>query len=213
MKKIAYLTSQNVEEKKKEWFAKLDKKHWKPFVSSKAALLVIDIQNYFTNPASHAFVPSMPFIKQNILKLVGAFKRRNLPVCFTTFARMPGEKDPIQEWWGQTVEQGSKEAELNMATEAEDIVLVKPGYSAFYRTNLEEQLQKRGVDTVVITGVLSNLCCETTARDAFNRGYKVYFVVDATAAYSEELHVATLLNLSYGFATPLSTQDLCSMIV
>lgn len=203
MKKTAY-TSKNVLEKNK---------HWKSFVPAKAVLLVIDVQRYFTDPASHAFVPSFPLIKENILKLVGAFKDKKLPVCFTTFAVTPGEKDPIGDWWGHTVEQGSTEAELDLSHDEHDLFLVKSRYDAFYETTLDEELQKSGVDTVVITGVLSNLCCETTARAAFNRGYTVFFVTDATAAYNEEMHLATLLNLSYGFATPLTTQDLCSMIV
>lgn len=178
-----------------------------------AALIVIDIQKYFTDPASHAFVPSFPSIKENILTLIEAFKRKNRPVCFTTFAATPGEKDPILNWWGRSVEQGSYEAELELPHDSEDIIIVKPTYSAFYKTDLDEELQKRGVDTVVICGVLSNLCCETTARDAFNRGYNVFFIIDATAAYKKEMHLATLLNLEYGFATPLSTQELCSTIV
>ena len=129
------------------------------------------------------------------------------------FCHHPGEKDPIGDWWGHTVEQGSPEAELDLPHDEHDLFLVKPGYDAFHETDLDEELKKRGVDTVVISGVLSNLCCETTARAAFNRGYTVFFVTDATAAYNEEMHLATLLNLSYGFATPLTTQDLCTMIV
>lgn len=203
MKKTAY-TSKNRLEKNK---------HWKSFVPTKAALLVIDVQRYFTDPASHAFVPAFPHIKENILELVNAFKDKKLPVCLTTFAVTPGAKDPILDWWGHTVEKGSKEAELDLPHDPEDILIVKPSYDAFYKTDLDEELQKRGVDTVVITGVLSNLCCETTARAAFNHGYTVFFVTDATAAYNEEMHLATLLNLGYGFATPLSTQELCSTIV
>ena len=202
MKKTAY-TSKNVLEKNK---------HWKSFVPAKAALLVIDVQRYFTDPASHAFVPAYPHIKRNIIKLIDSFKRKKLPVFCTIFAVTPGEKDPIGDWWGHTVEQGSSEAELDLAHDEHDLVLVKSSYDAFHETDLDEALQKRGVDTVVISGVLSNLCCETTARAAFNRGYNVFFVTDATAAYNEEMHLATLLNLSYGFATPLTTQDLCSTI-
>ncbi|XXG60368.1 hypothetical protein AAC387_Pa04g2295 [Persea americana] len=61
-------------------------------------------------------------------------------------------------------------------------------------------LRDKGIEEVIITGVMTNLCCETTARDAFVRGFRVFFSTDATATSSREMHEATLLNLGYGFA-------------
>lgn len=57
-----------------------------------------------------------------------------------------------------------------------------------------------GVEEVIVIGVMTNLCCETTAREAFVRGYRVFFSTDATATVSGELHDAALMNLAYGFA-------------
>lgn len=67
-------------------------------------------------------------------------------------------------------------------------------------TNLEEKLKKMGVEEVIVSGVMTNLCCETTAREAFVRGFRVFFSTDATATTSEDLHQATLKNMAYGFA-------------
>ena len=60
---------------------------------------------------------------------------------------------------------------------------------------------------VVVCGVLTNLCCETTARSAFMRGFEVYFLEDGTATFSEEMHEAALLNLGYGFAILTKIDD------
>lgn len=56
-----------------------------------------------------------------------------------------------------------------------------------------------GKKEVIVSGVMTNLCCETTAREAFVRGFRVFFSTDATATSSAELHDATLKNLAYGF--------------
>ncbi|OMO94063.1 Isochorismatase-like protein [Corchorus capsularis] len=84
-------------------------------------------------------------------------------------------------------------------TEA-DKVVEKNTYSAFQNTGLREMLVERGLEEVIITGVMTNLCCETTARDAFVKGFRVFFSTDATATSEVELHEATLKNITCGFA-------------
>uniref|UniRef100_A0A0D9W7C4 Isochorismatase-like domain-containing protein n=1 Tax=Leersia perrieri TaxID=77586 RepID=A0A0D9W7C4_9ORYZ len=82
-----------------------------------------------------------------------------------------------------------------------DLVVEKSTYSAFAGgTGLEEALRGMGVEEVIVTGVMTNLCCETTARDAFVRGFRVFFSADATATASADLQEATLANMAYGFA-------------
>lgn len=73
-------------------------------------------------------------------------------------------------------------------------------HSEFSGTNLEQKLMKMDVKEVMVTGVMTNLCCETTAREAFVRGFRVFFSTDATTTSSMDLHEATLKNLAYGFA-------------
>ena len=73
-------------------------------------------------------------------------------------------------------------------------------------------LQRKKVKQVVITGVLTHLCCETTARSAFMRGFEVFFTIDATATYNKDFHISTLLNLSHGFALPVLTQEVLHLL-
>ena len=76
----------------------------------------------------------------------------------------------------------------------------KATYNSFLQTPLEDMLRSRGVDTVVITGTLTNLCCETTAREAYCRNFEVVIVDDGCAAASDRHHRMTLENLEFGFA-------------
>nr|GMD18105.1 nicotinamidase 2-like [Ipomoea batatas] len=115
---------------------------------------------------------------------------RNPPFCWppsTSAAsshKSPDDYGMLYEWWdGDLIIDGTVEAELipQLGPTDSDLVVEKTTYSAF-------------------TGVMTNLCCETTARDAFVRGFRVFFSTDATATSSAELHDATLKNMAYGFA-------------
>lgn len=88
------------------------------------------------------------------------------------------------------------------------MVVEKSTYSAFRKTGLEEKLVEMGVDEVIVTGVMTNLCCETTAREAFIRGFRVFFSTDATATSDVDLHEATLKNMAYGFAYLIDSHNL-----
>ena len=89
----------------------------------------------------------------------------------------------------------------------------KTQYDAFYQTALEDLLKEKGITQVVITGVMTHLCCETTARSAFMRGFTVFFPIDGTATYNEDFHRSTLLNLSHGFAIPALIEELAEEVL
>jgi isochorismate hydrolase len=91
-------------------------------------------------------------------------------------------------------------------------ILKKSQYDAFYETRLEDILREKKITQLVICGVMTNLCCETTARSAFVRGLNVFFTVDGTATYNEKFHLATLLNLSYGFAALVLVNELLTIL-
>ncbi|KAL6312321.1 hypothetical protein AAG906_007986 [Vitis piasezkii] len=142
-----------------------------------SVLLVIDMQNYFSSIAK----PIIPAITTTI----ALCRRASIP------------------WWGgDLILDGTTEAELmsEIGRMPTDKVVEKTTYSAFRGTRLEEYLAERGVEEVIVSGVMTNLCCETTAREAFVRGFRVFFSTDATATATAEMHEATLMNMAYGFA-------------
>ena len=117
----------------------------------------------------------------------------------------------LDKWWGDYIQYGSKDWELIKALQPEDndAVFDKKRYNAFHGTGLDDSLRSIGVEELIITGVLTNCCCETTARDAFVRDYRVFFVSDATATVNDDLHLATLKNLAFGFAHVMSAEQVC----
>ncbi|KAF3455928.1 hypothetical protein FNV43_RR00571 [Rhamnella rubrinervis] len=169
-----------------------------------SALLVIDVQNYFSSMATP--------ILQNLLTTIQLCRRASIPIIFTRHChKSPADYGMLGEWWdGDLIFDGTREAELmpELDRRPQDQVVEKNTYSGFNGTRLEEMLKERRVEEVIVTGVMTNLCCETTARDAFLRGFRVFFSADATATADQELHEATLKNLAYGFAYLVDCQRL-----
>jgi bifunctional isochorismate lyase/aryl carrier protein len=176
-----------------------------------AALLVIDMQKYFVDKASRAYVPSADTLTQKIKKLIDTFDKNNRPIIFTRHIDVEGSL--MEKWWQENIKEDDPMSEIAHDLEANrGEVVIKHQYDAFLDTNLEMILDNKGVEQVVICGVLTNLCCETTARSAFMRGFEVYFTVDGTATYKKEMHKATLLNLSYGFAIPVTVSEVIKLL-
>jgi len=169
-----------------------------------AALLVIDIQNYF-----HRIL--QPILK-NLLKVIQSCRQKDIPIIFTQHGHTdpPTDGGVLEQWWGEVILYGTKDWKFlpEIKMELKDTILPKKRYSAFYETDLEEILRSKGIQDLIISGVMTNLCCETTARDAFMRDYRVFFLVDGTATGKDDHHLATLKNLGFGFATLLTRDEL-----
>jgi nicotinamidase-related amidase len=101
-----------------------------------------------------------------------------------------------------------------LVTDDRDLYVEKTAASAFFpgRCDLDAQLGERGVDTVVVTGTVTNVCCESTARDASTLGYRVVLVADACAAPSDEAHNATLHTIYRSFGDVRTTADVEALL-
>ena len=88
-----------------------------------------------------------------------------------------------------------------------DAIIEKNTYDAFYRTNLEALLKEMNIETGIITGVMTHLCCETTARSAFVKGFNVIFPIDGSLTQNAELHEGTIRAISHGFAPTPTLKD------
>ena len=179
-----------------------------------SALLVIDMQRYFVDPSGAAFLPSAQAILANVQRLIRVFRRERRPVIYTEHVHRADGLDAgiLSDWWDDLIIEGTRDSEIDpaIAPRQSDKVVVKHRYSAFYGTDLETVLRVREIKDVVICGVMTNLCCESTARDAFYRDYRTFFLADATGTQSEEMHAASLLNLAYGFAVVTTTDAVIS---
>ncbi len=208
--KAAYFTPQNVSEKAEAMLEIMRHDRAAPKIDPQlAALLVLDMQQYFLDPAAHAYIPSAPAIILNIQALINAFVECQRPVIFTQHINTPENAGTMLRWWRDLIRGANP---LSIITPALDtrghVVVIKSQYDAFYQTDLESQLHRQNVTQIVISGVMTHLCCETTARTAFMRGFDVFFTVDGTATYNEDFHRASLLNLAHGFATLMLARQL-----
>jgi len=187
-------------------------KPWK-LHPEKTALLVLDMQNYFLGPASHAFTPSAPAIIPNILKLIEMARKFEMKIIFTKHVNDDENAGMMGRWWRDLIAEDSFESQVSETVGRYDFkIITKNQYDAFYNTDLEEYLRSKKIEQVIITGLMANLCCETTARSAFVRGFEVFFPIDATAAYTMEFHLSTFRNLGFGFCPILRTSELINSL-
>jgi isochorismate hydrolase len=172
------------------------------FKPETSALLILDMQEYFLRPESHAYVPSARIILPGLQALVKAWTVKGLPVIYTRHLNNAENAAGMAIWWRELLlDENPLSAISSDFDSVTGVVVQKSQYDAFFGTSLEAKLRELGRVQVVICGVMTHLCCETTARSAFMRGFEVFFPVDGTATYNEAFHRATLLNLSHGFAS------------
>lgn len=198
--------------KKKEIYNHYRKTVFRPQTS---ALFVIDMQQYFCNPSSHAYFKDSTKIIPNIYQLITLYRKLSLPVFFTRYALLRTESPgAMGRWWRDVLYDDNNLSNIIDALHPlpHELVIRKTQYSAFFETDLNQMLQKLQVTNILITGVLTHLCCETTARDAFMRDYDVFFITDATSSDTLTLHTASLATLSDGFATLTTTNEVCTWI-
>ncbi len=215
MEKQDYLKGKDLKEKSEEW-----KERCNTVIPSyrnirlnirESALLVIDMQRFFLDASSHAYVPSGVYIISNVNRLISHYTRNLLPVILTRHEVKRGD-DPgaMGRWWKDVLMEEDIMSQIDPRIfMPENIPLMKKQrYDAFYRTDLENILRGMGVKQVCISGVMTHLCCESTARGAFIRDFDVFMIADATASITESFHVSSLMACSHGFATVLGVEDI-----
>ena len=210
--KEAYFTEDNIREAGEKLLASLDRfrrRHPLKIKRDRIALIVLDMQRFFLDESSPGFLPSAPAIVGNIRSLVEKFSCLGRPVIFTKHENTNNDAGMLGKWWNSIIEAGSHFAEIIEEVLPESgIIIKKASYDAFYMTGLDEFLKKNHVEQIVITGVKTNLCCETTARSGFIRGYNIIFTIDGTATDNLDFHKASLLNISHGFGIPALCREI-----
>ena len=121
---------------------------------------------------------------------------------------------------GKILNKGAAPAALHpgLRIDPRDVLLEKPRFGAFHSTDLELILRGRGIDTIIIAGIATNVCCDTTAREAMVRDFRVFFLSDGTAAAAvggasaSDLQRATLATLGFLFAQVLTVDEMIANI-
>jgi nicotinamidase-related amidase len=181
------------------------------------ALVVVDMQNDFVRVGAPLEVPDARATFAAHGRLLAAFRERGLPVVFTRFIsrtednllwRWSPQCHPAVRacWPGHERTYGDAPAPLacadvvaEVAPRAGELIVDKSGYGAFHGTDLDGRLRSLGVRSLVITGTVTQICVEETAREAFHHGYATTIVADAVSSFAPDLHAATLRNFAMKF--------------
>lgn len=211
-KKEAYFSPATIEAKSLEMAEQLQpfcRKHSNVFYPQHSALLALDLQAYFLEETSHAYIPSSAAIIPGVNTLIQAYADRNLPIIISRHINTVQDAGLMASWWCELIVEENPLSEIDRrVNRATGMIIKKSRYDAFYNTALESILREKGIHQVVICGVMTHLCCETTARSAFMRGFEVFFIIDGTASFNEAFHRAALLNLTHGFARPVLVKEI-----
>jgi ureidoacrylate peracid hydrolase len=178
-----------------------------------AALIIVDVQNDFCHPDGAAGrrgkdLSQIPSMIENLGQLLSGARRVGLPIIFIRaqngpwtdsaawLGRATSPTDPramscLEDTWGSEF--------YAVAPRTDERVVVKHRYSAMLGTDLDLILRARGIRTLLLTGVSTNVCVESTTRDAYQFDYEVVLVADCCAAYSQADHDGTLRNVAAHF--------------
>ena len=186
------------------------------------ALLLIDVQKIYTTPGSSLFVEGHEIAIANMNRLVKAFTAAGETIIYVRHQHKKDGSDSgrMFDYLGAPGELGfvesTPEVELDLRLENVSTALhiVKNRYSCFAATGLAKILQHKGVDTIVVTGFMTNYCCETTARQAHDMDFFVDFIMDATGCpdlsedvTQEKIKSVVAASLQGGFARVRTTDQ------
>ncbi len=193
----------------------------------RTALLVIDMQNAFVAPGAPIEVPAARGIVAPINRLAAELRRRGVPVIWVMHENEKGGRDWTgffdafvapgkREQAAAALERGASLQALWPELDAApgDLRVAKNRYSALIGNSspLGEVLRRKSIDTLLIAGTKTNVCCESTARDAMMLDFKVVMLSDCTAALSDEEQRATLENVIQQFGDVRSADEALAML-
>ncbi len=192
------------------------------------AHIVVDLQNGFMDHGQVAETPMARTIVPNVNRISAALRAAGGSVVYTQHT---ADAEAIRTWSvyfehfcgperrARVIEAFTPGSpghalwpELDVARQ--DLVVLKRRFGAFVpgSSDLHARLQERGIDTLIISGTLSQVCCEATARDAMMMNYKVFFISDACATLTDAEHGGTLSAMAHGFCDVRDTQSILGLI-
>jgi len=184
-------------------------------VPERMALVNIDMQNIFVEGAPDGLVTL-----DRINRLAAVCRESGILVIHARHVLRPDGSNmgvlaevapPVK---AGLLNKGAETAALHkdLVVDPRDVLLEKPRFGAFYGTDLELILRARGLDTIIISGIASTTCCDTTAREAMARDFRVFFLSDGTTVRQTELHQATLTIIGARFAQVLTVDEMIQKI-
>jgi ureidoacrylate peracid hydrolase len=195
---------------------------------ARTALVVVDLQNGFMAPDQPAEIVQAREIVPAVNRLARATRLAGGTVVWIQNTITAESEQSWSVWlgnfagddWGPRMRQAFTPGEFGHAlypdldVQRADLIIRKTRFSALVQgaSGLDAVLRERGIDTLIIVGTATNVCCESTARDAMMLNYKVFFVSDANACRTDAEHNATLANMMIMFADVRSTDEMIALL-
>ena len=190
-----------------------------PLESSKTALIVVDVQNDFCHSKGvfskyrEANLDRVQQAVKNLYTLIGKCREFEIPIIFIKTIHSPWTNSRS---WLKRMKGSAEKMRICPPNEfgsqfyavepqENDCIVTKHRYSGFVGTDLDLILRSKGIENILVTGVSTNVCVETTARDGYNRDYNVLLVEDCCGAYDNAEHAATLSNINKYFGTVVTS--------
>lgn len=194
--------------------------------SSNTALIVVDVQNDFCHNQgvfSKYKSVTLDHVEQaisNLSTLIDKCREFNLPIIFIKTTHSDWTNSPS---WLKRMEGAAEKMSIcppdswgsnfyHVAPRESDCIVTKHRYSAFIGTDLDLILRSKGIENILVSGVATNVCVESTARDGYHRDYNVILVEDCCGAYDKAEHAASLNNISKFFGTVATSEILLSIL-
>lgn len=167
---------------------------------NRSALIVIDVQNYFFDRRSPAFLAAAPAMLPRINRLIAAARKQGWPIIYTAHCAPKTGGNLMAARWDHLPAGSETKPFAGLKRRAGETVVKKEHYSAFMGTNLAALLEREGIRRIVLCGVMTHLCVDTTARHGFMLGFRPFIAGDACCSNRPELHASALACLGHGFA-------------
>lgn len=171
------------------------------------ALVIVDMQNDFVDPRGKLYVASAQGTVPAIARLLDMARAASMPVVFTQ--DWHGDDDPEFALWGPHAVGGTWGAEIvpQLAPAPQDLRIRKLRYDAFFGTPLEDELRRRRIESLIVTGTVSNICVLHTAGSAALRWFRVIVPVDAISALAEFDQQVALRQIAFLYRGTLTRSD------
>ncbi len=196
----------------------------------KPALVIVDMQNDFVRAGAPMEVPDARETISQHQRLIAFCRKSGIPIIYTRYLATP-HRSLIWQWSPQleppalACQPGHQRsyADVDRTLDCVDVidelypqpgdhVVDKYGYGAFHNTNLGDILRSLDIESLIITGTVTQICVEETGREAFHHGYKATLVSDAVSSYMPDLHAATLKNFALKFGWVRTTEEVLAAL-
>lgn len=190
-----------------EFLAMTKSKNREGYIMNKYALLVIDVQNYFFDKNSQAYLPDSVKIIPKINNLIKFARNNKWPVTYTSHTASSKPGNLMATRWEHLPSGWESELYNKLDIAQDSHKLKKEHFSAFFKTRLDSLFKKEKINHLIICGVMTHLCVDTTVRHGFMLGYRATIIIDACCSKNSDYHKAAILALKHGFSRVMTVKQ------